>query len=213
MLLVRRGDGLAVHGGSWVFPGGGLEPIDHARRAGGRVEDAARRAAAREVFEEVGLTVDPGSLVPLSVWMSPEGYLPRFHTHFFVAPAPTAEVAIDGVETVEHRWCTPSEAVRAAERSAMTMPAPVIVSLLQMRGGGAAEVCSRVASAPVGVFEPKPVEVPGGFVSLYGGDVAYDDVNRFHDDGLRHRLWMVDEGIRYERTATDAGGLDGGHDG
>lgn len=60
VLMVERGATLAFAGGALVFPGGRIDPGDHAiaRTIGGAVEDiAARIAAIRETIEEVGLAI------------------------------------------------------------------------------------------------------------------------------------------------------------
>lgn len=54
VLLSRRPDGKSL-AGLWEFPGGKLEP-------GERPEDAL----VRELAEELGVTVDPGRLAPLT---------------------------------------------------------------------------------------------------------------------------------------------------
>ena len=54
VLLQKRRFG-AVHGGFWEFPGGELES-----------GESAQAAAAREIDEELGLSIAAGDLVPVS---------------------------------------------------------------------------------------------------------------------------------------------------
>lgn len=60
ILMVERGATLAFQGGAMVFPGGRVDPGDHAlvpAESPDRDETAARIAAIRETIEEVGLGV------------------------------------------------------------------------------------------------------------------------------------------------------------
>ncbi|MET4896500.1 NUDIX domain-containing protein [Sphingomonadaceae bacterium jetA1] len=59
ILMIERGASLTFLGGAMVFPGGRVDPDDHAlaRIAEDREEAAARIAAIRETIEEVGLAI------------------------------------------------------------------------------------------------------------------------------------------------------------
>ena len=60
LLMLERARAMAFAGGALVFPGGRLDPADHALAAvhGGDVDDrAARIAAVRETLEEAGVAV------------------------------------------------------------------------------------------------------------------------------------------------------------
>ncbi|MES2754996.1 MAG: NUDIX domain-containing protein [Pseudomonadota bacterium] len=64
ILMVERAKAMVFAGGAWVFPGGRIDPGDHALAltfAGDPDDLAARVAAVRETVEEVGL---PIGLVP-----------------------------------------------------------------------------------------------------------------------------------------------------
>jgi 8-oxo-dGTP pyrophosphatase MutT (NUDIX family) len=70
VLLVRRAREASFMGGAHVFPGGTLDPEDHApataalvRWSGDPVEVPWRAAALRELAEEAGLLVTPGGIV------------------------------------------------------------------------------------------------------------------------------------------------------
>jgi 8-oxo-dGTP pyrophosphatase MutT (NUDIX family) len=101
VLLLRRNANSSFVPNAWVFPGGTIEP--------GETPEAA---AARETFEEAGVTIDPAQLVLTSRWITPEGIPKRFDTYFFLATVGRdAEVTIDGREIVEAIWVTPKEAL------------------------------------------------------------------------------------------------------
>src|SRR5262249_4022743 len=102
VLLVQRNARLSFHGGAWVFPGGRIDPEDY--DASRDVIAAARRAAVREAREEAGVSIAENSLALLSRWVTPEGLPKRFDTWFFVAPAESLSVTVDGGEIHAHQW-------------------------------------------------------------------------------------------------------------
>jgi 8-oxo-dGTP pyrophosphatase MutT (NUDIX family) len=58
LLLTERSSAMAFAAGALVFPGGRVDPDDHAAARGSRLADAAARIAAiRETLEETGLAV------------------------------------------------------------------------------------------------------------------------------------------------------------
>ena len=132
-------------------------------------------------------------------WTTPPGRNRRFATWFFLATAPGGDVVVDGGEIQDHRWFTPAEALAAKRAHEIELPAPTFVSLLRLAEcRSAREAVEHATSYPYLYFAPQLVEVPDGFVSVYPGDAAYEDVNRLHDPGPRHRLWMVGD-WHYER--------------
>lgn len=206
-LLLRRHSDIAFHGGAWVFPGGRLDEADY----GGTPvppdpqhdghTGAARLAAVREAAEEAALDLDPAALVPFSHWTTPAVRVKRYATWFFVAAAPSGEVTVDGSEITDHRWMRPADALRARDAGEIELPPPTYVSLLRLAASSTvAEVLAEAAAAPYLRFEPRLRLVEGGFVSLYPGDVAYDDETLYDASGPRHRLHALTGGWRYERS-------------
>ena len=102
VLLLRRSEKSSFVPNAWVFPGGTAEDGED-----------MRAAAIRETFEEAGITLDPGALVPTSRWITPVGIPKRFDTHFFLARVERdIDVTIDGREVVESMWIAPSDALQ-----------------------------------------------------------------------------------------------------
>ena len=66
-------------------------------------------AAFAALCSERGWRLSASSLHPVAHWITPAGLPKRFDTRFFLGVAPPgAEVLIDGVEIVDHRWIQPS---------------------------------------------------------------------------------------------------------
>jgi 8-oxo-dGTP pyrophosphatase MutT (NUDIX family) len=195
VLLLRRSSKLAFHGGAWVFPGGRVD-----LSAGETDDDAgARRAAVREAREEAGLALDPGSLMPLSHWTTPEGQPRRFATWFYVAEAGADEVRIDGGEIHDHRWCTPARALAAQRSGEIELPPPTFVTLTELaRHPTARLVLAAVAAGRPLVYLPRMVKGPDGMASLYPGDAGWESRDA-EVPGARHRLSFHASGWRYVR--------------
>lgn len=194
VLMIRRNASTAF-GGMWAFPGGVIEAAD----ASGAADtlDAARRAAAREALEEVGLELEPSSFVFWSHWLPPDHDERRFSTWFFVAAASDAHavIGVDGLEVDEHRWFSPAAALAARDAGEIALAPPTMVSLVQLR-----EVES--VDAVIGAAQPFyfatrfGVLADGTRVCLWEGDAGYatGDVTA---SGTMHRLVMDDGGWRY----------------
>jgi 8-oxo-dGTP pyrophosphatase MutT (NUDIX family) len=196
VLLIQRGKQLAFHGGAWAFPGGRVEAEELCADELG----AARRAAQRETLEEIGVVIDPDALTPFSHWTTPNGLPRRFATWFFVTcVAADLEVRIDGREAQAHCWLTPREALVRQAAQGFELPPPTFVSLSVLsRFDSAAEVVAAAARQAPFAFVPRPRPHAAGIVSLYQGDVAYEDGDLARE-GPRHRLNMLQSGWEYLR--------------
>lgn len=198
VLLLQRETSLAFHGGAWVFPGGRVDEVElHARDP----LRAALRAAVRETREEAGLTLDETTLFPFSHWTTPEGRARRFATWFFAAHYQGAEEGVaDGSEIRALRWLSPSEALSSHHASELELPPPTFVTLTVLEPfQSVAQALDALRREPPFTFLPRPCSIEGGVVSLYGGDAAYESGDPLVP-GPRHRLSMLANGWRYERT-------------
>src|SRR5262245_60483533 len=94
LLVIRRAEGI-IAGGSWCFPGGGIEP-----------RETPSEAIIREVKEELGLAVQP--LQEIWEWRRPDG---RLLLSWWTARRLDlkAQAIPDPAEVAEVRWATPSE--------------------------------------------------------------------------------------------------------
>lgn len=196
-LMVRRNAALAFAGGMWVWPGGRVDPVD--RRDGADEMTAARRAAAREVFEEAGLALDPDALVPYSHWTPPAASPKRFATWFFCALAPFGDIVVDGGEIEAHRWIGPAEALRlhAAREIELAPPTWITLATLSVHGDAAGVMYEALRREPE-VYETRIAVVPEGAIALYEGDAGYVDGDADRPGG-RHRLTMTGAEWCYQR--------------
>ncbi len=107
LLMVERAKAMAFAGGALVFPGGRVDPGDHALAALLGCEDddtAARIAAIRETIEEVGL---PIGLSPIPDTAVLEALRTALHAgRSFAEALAAAEVRLD-LDTLTYfaRWC------------------------------------------------------------------------------------------------------------
>lgn len=189
ILMLRRNDKIAFHGGAWVFPGGRVDDADKADAAAEL--DIARRAAVRETLEETGLEVAVDDMLPFAHWTTPVDMPKRFATWFFAAPVVThGEVRIDNSEIVDYRWLTPRQALAMRAAGEMELPAPTFVTLLGFAESPTiADLAARLRAAAVEHFVPRLVPIPHGRCTLYGEDAGYESLD-FHAPGPRHRLVM-----------------------
>lgn len=201
VLLVRRHEAMAAHGGSWVFPGGKVEAADVQSDTIDHV-DTARRTAIREVEEETGISLQQAQLQPYSHWTTSTGRPKRFANWFFVAPLATKVlVHVDGSEIVEYQWMSAEQALSARHQGEIILPPPTFVTLhLLAQVQNLAHLPSHFERHRVERFRPKIVAVSDGEIALYEGDAAYDSLT-LEEPGPRHRLQMLTTVWHYERSS------------
>lgn len=198
-LMLLRSSTLAFAGGMWVFPGGRVDAGDW-EGAGGDELVASTRAAVREAEEEAGLVVDPASLVPFSHWTPPPQAPKRFATWFFLAEGPSGVVTVDGAEIHEHAWTTPSEALARRDRREIELAPPTWVTLHRLASHrSAAEAIAGARASRPEIFSTRFSLADDVAVALWSGDAGYESSDA-SVAGPRHRLWMLPEGWRYERS-------------
>jgi 8-oxo-dGTP pyrophosphatase MutT (NUDIX family) len=199
-LMLRRNSKLDFAGGMWVFPGGRVDPADREGLAHDDELGAARRAAVREVLEETGLSVQEDDLLPFSHWTPPPVAPRRFLTWFFIAKAPEGVFAIDRGEIHAGDWMRPSDAMRRRNSLEIELLPPTWVTLERL--AGYAEVVAALEDTrgrEPERFATRISIVDRGGVALFHGDAGYETSDAAVV-GSRHRLWMLADGWRYERT-------------
>ena len=110
---------MAFQGGFFAFPGGKPEE-----------DEDARVCAAREVLEEIGVRIDPKTLIEVGRWVTPAFAPRRFDTRFFLATCPEGEEAL--VNSDEHdfgEWIKPKDAVAKWMEGQILAATPVLYAL------------------------------------------------------------------------------------
>jgi len=143
--------------------------------------DAAARASlnAGEPFgallARLGLIIDSDALVPWSRWITPRRpsvMNKRFDTRFFLAIAPTGQIAQhDDFETTETLWLNPKNALADYESGKIDLAPPQIVSLLHLSHfENAVQARADALTRRPPLIEPEPFEENGTRVLCYPGD-------------------------------------------
>ena len=133
ILMIRRHEKSSFAPDVWAFPGGVMEESD--RNAGrGILLNAMRIAAARELFEETGISlgspVDLERLVWTARWITPEGLPKRFDTYFFLACVGRDTVTtLQRTEAVDSIWISPADAVQRHIAGSFPLVFPTLKNL------------------------------------------------------------------------------------
>jgi glyoxylase-like metal-dependent hydrolase (beta-lactamase superfamily II)/8-oxo-dGTP pyrophosphatase MutT (NUDIX family) len=134
---VRRAQYMAFQGGYYAFPGGQLDP-----------HEDAMVCAAREVFEEVGVRIDPATLMEVGRWVTPAFSPRRFDTRFFLAECPDSEEP--RLNSDEHdfaEWIRPEDAI-AKWMGGQILAAPSVMYALRCLAEGLHDISNRMTAHP-----------------------------------------------------------------
>jgi glyoxylase-like metal-dependent hydrolase (beta-lactamase superfamily II)/8-oxo-dGTP pyrophosphatase MutT (NUDIX family) len=134
---VRRSPQMIFQGGFYAFPGGQLDP-----------NEDAKVCATRELFEEVGVRIDPATLTDVGRWVTPAFAPRRFDTCFYLARCPGIESP--RVITTEHdlgEWIRPAGAVAKWMQGGI-LTAPPVLHALRCLTDGLESIEERMKSVP-----------------------------------------------------------------
>jgi 8-oxo-dGTP pyrophosphatase MutT (NUDIX family) len=175
---------------------------------------AARRAGARETWEETGLRVDAGAFVPLSRWDPPPGIRLRIRTWFFLVGDPGGELTLAPDEVINAEWVRPADMLARHGRGELTLYPPTWVTLHEL--ADQPDAAAMVGFARIGGFrrfETVARRGAEGTILLWEGDAAYNDaayndagtadvdgVGNAEDAASRHRLEIAALPWIYTRT-------------
>ena len=198
VLMLKRHIDSKDLGGAFVFPGGKRDEADaapealqglgqdlhqlHAQLGEPELEPAHAAslfvAVLREAQEECGLQLACADLRPWSRWISPR--MPslmskRFDTRFFLARAPSAQIAVhDNHETTESLWTTPRNALLRYWAGEILLAPPQIMSLSHLSlYANVAHALDDAASRRPTVIQPEPFDQDGMRVICYPGDPCH----------------------------------------
>ena len=170
VLLVQRSQQARFMAGVWVFPGGAVEPEELEQ------PDPHMLAARRELREEAGIELPAqAELIELSRWITPAIVKVRFDTVFFLAQLPDGQQAkVDGNECVDHRWCSPAQALETYASGEMPLVFPTIKHLEAIAPfASAAELIERSRGQPIEAVQPKVIMDSGSPRVVLPGEPGY----------------------------------------
>ena len=103
-------------------------------------------------------------LVPFAHWVTPVGPPKRFDTHFFLAAAPSDQVAAhDGREAVETIWISPERAITDSEAKRITLVFATRMNLAKLaRSATVAAALDAAHGEAIVTVCPELVETPEG---------------------------------------------------
>ena len=149
--------------------------------------EAAHRAAMMRgersfgtILEAEKLVLAPESMVYFAHWITPERRPIRFDTHFFLAGAPSDQVALhDGYEAVDSVWITPSVALKESSTGVYQLRFPTQMNLQKLgRHNATAAAMDAARASRVVTVTTKQEGVRGGVRILripleadYGGEL------------------------------------------
>jgi glyoxylase-like metal-dependent hydrolase (beta-lactamase superfamily II)/8-oxo-dGTP pyrophosphatase MutT (NUDIX family) len=151
-----------------------------------RVRAAIRRgeSSLRAFCIAHGLYLAADRLAYHSHWLTPRGLPKRFDTRFFVAVLPPGQsVTIDRVETLEHRWIRPRDALAGALDA--RLPNATQHTLAALADFPSARACFAHANSlrDIALIEPRIGVGAAGPQPVMPDHPAYSEIGRIDPDG------------------------------
>jgi len=143
---------------------GELLPPGHAHELSARrLEVQSGALDFLELMQSEGLELAADLFSPHAHWITPEVVPQRFDTLFFAAIAPGDQAAAhDGVESTEHVWIRPEDALAEAGRGERRMIFPTLCNLDSLSGfASAAQALEASRARPVLPILPTVIERDG----------------------------------------------------
>jgi 8-oxo-dGTP pyrophosphatase MutT (NUDIX family) len=115
------------------------------------------------VLESEGLVPAPDLLVHFAHWITPAHQPKRYDTHFFLAEAPAAHLAVhDGWEAVESIWITPAQALADTEAGRFKLVFATAKNLEKLgRSSSVKEAMDAAKAATVVTVMPRGTKLEG----------------------------------------------------
>jgi 8-oxo-dGTP pyrophosphatase MutT (NUDIX family) len=142
------------------------------RFAGYRTHLQRKEMSLNEIVAREGLALAADALLHWAHWITPEAWPKRFDTHFFLAKAPTSQLAAhDDLETTESVWIAPEVALSGFESGAF----PLVFATVHQLGAlsdltSYDEARERFTGAIPETIMPRVVERDGTSVILMPGE-------------------------------------------
>jgi glyoxylase-like metal-dependent hydrolase (beta-lactamase superfamily II)/8-oxo-dGTP pyrophosphatase MutT (NUDIX family) len=140
-----------------------------------------------DLCQQHKLTIPLDRLAYLSRWTTPPGLPRRFDARFFVATAPDDQPAShDGIETIDHVWIDPAEALEDHRCGRRLLGLPTLRTLRILSDFDNTDTLMRYAHAnPPDPYPEKawPAIRKGRPVTLEPGAPAYDEATKLDPEG------------------------------
>jgi 8-oxo-dGTP pyrophosphatase MutT (NUDIX family) len=157
------------------------DPSDLERLAAKRRALNAGELRFADIMRAERLRVDLRGVAYLAHWITPVGPPRRYDTRFFVALAPSGQLAThDAGETVDDRWVRPADALAAHARGEFSMMPPTVRNMEAIAHFPRShDVLSYARSlGPVAAVHPRIAVRDGVPVILLPGDEGFVDDER-----------------------------------
>ena len=163
LLARRRGEDLLVD-------------AEHAGRlARHRLDVQSGAHSFRDLIRDEALELAADQMVVHAHWITPEMVPRRFDTLFFSTLAPPGQLAAhDGIESTDHVWIRPEDALEQAERGERRMIFPTLMNLETLAGfSSAARALEASRARPVVPVLPRLVERDGARELVIPSEAGY----------------------------------------
>jgi 8-oxo-dGTP pyrophosphatase MutT (NUDIX family) len=115
-------------------------------------------------------------LVPFAHWITPEMMPKRFDTYFFIADAPSDQVALhDGHESVDSVWINPTDALAGAASGKYTVIFPTLRQVEKLgHDRSPTDAVARARHSPIVTVTPWTEQRPDGQYLCIPVEAGYD---------------------------------------
>jgi len=110
----------------------------------------------KEFLKQQNVRLACDQLVPFAHWITPEMMPKRFDTYFFIADAPSDQVALhDGHESVDSVWISPTDALAGAASGKYTVIFPTLRQVEKLgHAQSPADAVARARRSPIVTVTP-----------------------------------------------------------
>ena len=178
-------------GGSWVD----LAGADAVRLAPWRGALHRGERGMAELCAEEQLRLATDRLVYLSHWLTPLGRPKRFDTRFFVAEAPSGQIAAhDGAELVEQMWVAPAEALARSSSLKLLTPTQKTLETAACFANVASLMAWAQAPRTVALVMPRVAKGAAGFRPVLPDEGPWAELGRIDPAGHGHASYEIVSG-------------------
>ena len=135
----------------------------------------------QEIMKEGNLVLEVDQLHYFSRWITHARSVRRYDTRFFIAQMPQDQVAEhDGIELVDSRWLTPSEALRLSGKGRLSLMFPTQKTLEKLQEFFSVDEALDYArlARPIMPMDPRITIGSDGKRLLLPGDYAYAEAGK-----------------------------------